>query len=464
MATKYKTDSEAAFVLPEMVTASGVPRILQKSVAVIHSYAVNGEFSLLTRKVLNAIVALSQRQWSARPKEHRQNILEQNIVVVFQCRIQDIRALLEWKSNSHANDRIYAAIDRLQKLQLRFNTTHEAEIEFVEHASLIGQWGKSDEGLLTWQFMPDVLRMLVDPLRYASIDFQLSNAFSRGATLALYENTFRFNKIGRTAAWETLEFIRMLSSNDSYNPSRSKNAYSDFKRFILKEAMTELETSPACPFKLELHEIKAGRKVTHLQFTLHNKKQAALPLGAAPPVNESVVSELRALGVSEKTINEFLTKKDESELIRCLELTKSAQARGDIKRNIAGYFVELIRRGPVDEAEQVAREQLEEQKKKGIAQKDKRIEYEKEFKNYRIAQAKLSFSALSAESQYGLQEQFNNTEEARALRAGAKVVKGAPGDILERPFLNWYAEQPGALQQAPELNFETFLLKKLSAP
>lgn len=352
-----------------------------KAAAAIHVYPVNGAYSHMARRVANALLTLAAHTWKHLSVEQRAEVYERRITLKFRATAGEVKRVLDMADNDHGYDRIYKAIEALYRLEFRFDVMADLEggPEWAVNSRLISQWAqaKDGSGLLEWEYPPDVFRMLMSPSRFAQIDLSLANSFKSSYALALYENTVRYlNNPGRVTPRLTLDEWRRLlvGEKELYN-----GEYRYFKRYVIVNAIKELQASPGCPIEVTLLETSGARnRVTHLQFRVELKKQLQVPadLGIGP--NPRLVEAIRQLGISPTVLNELIATMEEADLQRCLDETLARLKKGPPVRNPAGFFrsrcaaalqrtplledappgIELVDAPPVDEVAQANREML----------------------------------------------------------------------------------------------------------
>lgn len=430
-----------------------IDKLLKKASAAVHLYPESGDYTLFVRRVFNVLLALTWAQWKSRTPEEHQFIRDNNVVVRFKAPVGELRRGLGLDRTDHGNDRIYVAMDHLRERAMRFNIMRE-EGWFTDVASLIGQWGRGGGGLVTWQFMPDVLRLLLEPVSYAKVDLCLGNQFATGAALALYENTVRYatNPGLLTGRLPVQEWIKLLVGPKKYQIEENKNAYSDFKRFVLNGAMKELAASHACPHSLELIEHRAGRRVVELQFKLIPKYQGELPFDAGFQGDDKLCRALIELGISRAKAQALLITHESDTIRQYLLRLEQRQEEGPL-RNPAGYFMTLVSTGAVEQqqAAAAAAQAADEAEALAALQNKRR----REFERHREDRARLHFASLSAEDKADRKEAF------AAFSATAYPTMGLlkrKSSVEESLFFQWYAQQDGVLRAPEERDFAEYLL------
>lgn len=441
-----ETDSRQLQLLP-LPGLSELPPRLQKATAFIHAYAINGEYSHLTRKTFNVLTVLASKHWDTFSTAQQIEILDKRQVLSFCTSIKELRALLGFSPNNHANERIYEAIDRLYTLEFCWNVMQDGDRGRLK-SRLVSQWGRFEGGSVTWEYPPDVFELLIRPMPYAKLDLRLANTLSSGPALALYENTCRYitNPSKLTAKLTVDEWICLLCGTGKYAE------YKYFKRFVLKPALAELAASEACPLQVTLLETKGLRgRVTHLQFEVTLKTQLPLPTEQGRGSDPRLVDAMRQLGVSEKSINQLLVSHEEWELVQQLEYTRKQAAAGNV-RNPAAFFISAVQRGYqtpelIQAQEQV--KQVQQREKEQLAQR-----LAEGFKEHRASRVRQFFQSGTVEQQAAWLRQFELENEALFAEQSfvkAFQTKGLESGRVAGSFYSWLMTKPAVLP-APEDN------------
>lgn len=483
-------------LLPDLPLSEVPPDRLNKAVAVVHMYPVEGSYDHFERRVFNTLLVLSLRVWSAMPPASREKVLVDRQVIVFSSTLKEIVHVL--RSSSHDTQRIYDAVENLYKMEFKFDVMHDSTEVWHVSSRLITQYKKPKAGTgeIQWEYPPDIFAMLMAPRPYAAIDLVLANNLRHGYSLALYENTCRYlsNPGKLTARLPVDDWKRLLLKDNTSKTYYGEDGYRYFKREVLKKSMAELAGSEACPYSLELIETKGPRnKVTSLQFRLVLKAQVqalAAPKDeheqgrdqeqeqssdqetpSDPPRDPAIEATLRKWGVHEKTLNALLRTEDESTLRHHIALLEPKVREGKIK-NLAGAFIDSLRRskeaaqieakkedeGDRDlkaakaaEAEQIARERHDEMVERNLVTK---------FERTRREHITANFHQLPKAEQTALFEAFLETQPDPNFVKTRYVQRGLQDKVVGVPFCVWLGRIEGYVL-APELrSIEAFKLHR----
>ena len=154
-----------------------------------------------------------------------------------------------------------------------------------------------------WSYAVNLKQELLEPTVFARLSLEIISQLRSHAGIALYEICSRYKDIGRTSrqAWG---WWRPVLSGRPESEKTARLEYRIFKRDTLKPAIAEVNA--VTDLDIELVEHKAGRFIDELQFLIHRKPQAQLPLRQpTAPVDLSLVVRAQALGVDDGRAEEL---------------------------------------------------------------------------------------------------------------------------------------------------------------
>ena len=339
-------------------------RTFRKAVQAVHCYPAKGELTAIARRVLNALFIHAQDTFKSMPEEQRAMIKEYRGTPIFTMGIGRLRKYIQQSGRDHK--RLYEALQNIYEWSFHFNVMGDGgghddgqhdEPQLVERVQSriisVLRFADNDESLEQGQFryeLPhDVLLMILEPRPYAQIDMRAVNGLSSNHAIGLYENLVRYlgtrNRV--TAVLPIQEWINLLSGVGNYS---GPGQYKNFKRFVLTPAMAWLEKLDAVPFTAQLLEIKGPRnRVTHLQFKLITKQQAALDMGQVPPTwSPKLVETLQKVyGMSLTRIAEWARMATEEEIQEAMRRDSIAIpkkiAAGEVVSDRAAYLLGIVR-------------------------------------------------------------------------------------------------------------------------
>lgn len=443
-------EPEQLSLLVDDVPVRVTPGLVQKATPVVHIYPVNGSYNLFCRRVFNALLDLSLRVWRQMTDEAKTKVLQERRVLRFSSTVSEISTVLEL--NSKATDRIYEAVDRLYKLEFKFDVMVDYGENWKVNSRLVSQWARPEKGTgeIQWEYLPDVFALLMQPKSYASIEMRLVNRLSSTYSLALYENTYRYvgNPSQKTARLSVLEWIRLIVTSPAADGFAEPGRYRYFKRDILIPAINELSSNDICPVDIELIETKGAKgRVTHIQFKVELKKQMALPTETGQTGDPRIESAMRRYGVADATISKFLVSYDDSELLKFIQQFEERLAKGGV-RNPAGAFVDLVTKNyhgiPLNRGSAEDRPDIPQIEAVHSPEEDKKRWHEM-FSKHRFDRARTFFDACTLEAQAALREQFLRDPMATDVIRKQVHKAGYTSPMVLGVFNAWLMKQPGVL-------------------
>lgn len=374
-------------------------RTFRKAVQAVHCYPTKGELTAIARRVLNALFLHAQDTFRSMPEEQRVMIKEYRGTPIFTMGIGRLRQYIQQSGRDHK--RLYDALQNIFEWTFHFNVMGDGgqgEPQIVERVQSriisvlrFADEDKSlDQGQFRYELPHDVLLMILEPRPYAQIDMRVVNGLASNHAIGLYENLVRYlgtrNRV--TAVLPVQEWINLLSGVGNYSGA---GQYKNFKRFVLVHAMAWLEKLDAVPFTAELVEIKGPRnRVTHLQFRLLPKQQAALDMGQLPPMwSPQLIETLeKVYGMSRAKIAEVARLATEAELQEAMRrdsvMISRKLAAGEPVENRGAYLLGIVRniqRGRPRDAEPDP-DPVEEEAKQMLAAVERAKRQRTEFEQY----------------------------------------------------------------------------------
>lgn len=436
---------------------------LKKSVAIVHMYPLQGNYTLLMRQVLNALLAVAWNHWRSLSAEEQTEAFEKRMVPRFRTTITELRSVLERTKESLSTERVYEVVNALYSLPFRFDAMDDFGEGWGVRSRIISQWSRPflGSGILEWEHPPDVFQLLMNPARFAQIDMRLLNALTSKYAAALYENTARYVSVKLTKRLPVAEWVRLITSDSN---AYSTTEYKYFKRYVLTPALTELSVSEFCPVQVTLLETKGVRgKVTHLQFQVELRQQFPLKMGARLVADRRLEGILLGWGVSQKSINELAVAFEEQDLWRIADVTVDRVKKGNV-RNPAAYFTGLCNaeRAQGDAAD------LEMGQPEGPPAQQVRIlsappmtgsaiEAETAFHRLRAQRIRDGFAQLDEPARQAYLQQYFATASKSLREKLSKGVGHSKG--ADNVFFGWLANNGGEvfLSRPEELSFKDFL-------
>jgi hypothetical protein len=382
---------------------SPAPQLLKKAVQAIHASPKKGIISLQQRRIFNALIknAISQNQ--AQPGRAQ-----------FEMPIPEIKSMLELTTNnvSYIKDTIRSLIG----IVVDWDHLNTDGTKGAWTASGLIAGARIDGSLLHYSFSAEIRSELLDPEKYAMLDLRIAAQFRRAHSLALWENTVRYERVGQTARMPLARFKDLILGQEE--GATKYKEYKIFKRAVLAPCIAEV--NELSEHTIELVEFKNGRSVVALQFKVTRKETNSAETDADP------------------------------DLVLAITYTKARQTRKNSPPldNVPAYFRRALAAGWGDGAASEAT--APSSAPPPLRQPEAMTTGELRAK-YLAAQAhdaKGYFSELSDEDQSALVEEYNALVPAANLKvkAGKALTK-----LVETSFFAWLSTKVWGEPSADDL-------------
>lgn len=278
-------------------TNSDVPRLpdifeprleLKKSVAAIHIGTKDGGISLLQRKIINILL------YNAYSKllEHETHTM----------RISELADMVGFDSKNFKF--LKDSLRHIRDISIEWNILDDRGKEKWGISGILAE-AEIYEGRVTYSYPPLLRRLLYNPEIFAKIDLKIQKRFSSTYALALYENCYRFRRIGKTAILPVNLCMRLLGV-----PNEKESYYSEFKNFnrkILKPATKEVTS--VSDIKVEIEYFKNGKNVSGLRFLIQENVEEQTCFGLST-LDNKLYQRLIGIGVDDIRAHEILSQFD----------------------------------------------------------------------------------------------------------------------------------------------------------
>ncbi len=268
---------------------------VKKHVAAIH---VSGKLTLLQRKLSNVLLL------NAYDTLTRQNSFEMDAKTL--CMMVGY--------NSNDLDTLKQSLRGLAETVAEWDMLDKEGRQEWGVSSLLS-YAKLKGGMCEYAYSPALAEKLNDPKVFALINLNIQRRFNSGHALALYENCYRFHRIGTTGWWPLETFRRLMGVADSvyYELFKHLNAK------IIKPAVVEVNKTSNIIVTPEFR--KKGRSVSDIRFKIASNPQLAiLDLDDGAGQRKSpVYDRLRAMGVADRLARQWLSEHGEDAVARKLQ-------------------------------------------------------------------------------------------------------------------------------------------------
>jgi len=227
-----------------------LPVEVRKHVAAIH---VVGELGLVERRLINVLLLNAAEKMCEDNRTHS-------------LPVSALMDIMGWEKSKN-EDYLKEALKKLSSTPIVFNRLQDGKQEWETMAPL--SWAKIADGICSYRYDQALSRKLADPDMYAVINVNIQNALKSEFALALYENCFRFHRVGSTGVLDLEVWRELLGAR-----SGSYDEYKFLSHFVLKPAIKAV--NDVSNITVEMIPVKEGRRVVALKFSVALKAQASL--------------------------------------------------------------------------------------------------------------------------------------------------------------------------------------------
>lgn len=283
---------------------------VKKHVAAIH---VSGKLTLLQRKLSNVLLLNAYDTLTSRSRHQI-----------------DARTLcLMIGYNSNDMDTLKQSLRGLAETVAEWDMLDEKGQQEWGVSSLLS-YAKLKGGVCEYAYSPALAEKLHDPKVFALINLNIQRRFTSGHALALYENCYRFVRIGSTGWWPLDLFRRLMGVDGS-------SYYETFKHLnakVIKPAVAEVNKTSNIIVTPETR--KQGRAVTEIRFLIKDNPQLAiLDIDDGEGMRHGpVYARLRQMGVSDRLARQWLSVHGEEQVTAKLDYVET---RKNVKSKV-GYL------------------------------------------------------------------------------------------------------------------------------
>ncbi|ETP61208.1 initiator RepB protein [Burkholderia dolosa PC543] len=390
--------------------------MLRKAVQAIHIAPKSGKIGLQQRKMFSSLIKNALRQEAFEPGR-----------TSFSISI----AALSHESGLNSNNTKYVKDTVNSLISTVVNWDYlAADRSTVWKASGLLAGAELEQSVLKYSFSDQIRSELLNPEIYALIDMRIAREFRRSHSLALWENTVRYEGIGITAKIPLPKFRDLILGQDK--ASQSYKEYKLFKSKVLVPCIQEV--NEVSDHTLELIEHKSGRSVEAVQFKV-TRKQSADTVEEGDVRNEALIDEVAKFGIPRSEARRLITQYGVQRIKAAIAYTVNRTTKKNAAPidNVAAYFRKALTHGytlaegqgadaavPAKESAQSKQEQIRD---KYLAAK--------------VEEAGAYFRELEIDDQTKLIERYNETV------AGSKDLTLSPkkkaSKLAQTNFFRWLA-------------------------
>lgn len=295
-------------------------RKLKKHVAAIHT---DGQLSLLQRKLSNVLLV---NAYDCLLTQSEHTIDEKTLCV-----------MLGYDSNDRVP--LKRALKALAAIQAEWDILDDGGDEVEWGVASLLSHAVLSKGRCRYGYAPALAEKLYNPAIYASINMKVQRRFKSGHALALYENCYRFKKVGSTGWWPIQTFRRLLGVGESEYYQAFKHLNAKIIKPVVKEINTHSDIEITPEYK------KQGRSISEIRFVI--KPNAQLPLIDIDDDDSvkgtPVYERLMDLGISHKLAQQWIASHGEDYVLEKLDYADSQRQTGKIKGSVSGFLNAAIK-------------------------------------------------------------------------------------------------------------------------
>jgi Initiator Replication protein len=406
--------------------ASEPPDILRKAVQAIHIAPKSGKLGLQQRKMFSSLIKNAIKQDAVEPGRMSYSIT--------------IGALSQDSGlNSNNTQYVKETVNSLISTVVNWDYL-AADKTAVWKASGLLAGAELQHAVLKYSFSDQIRGELLSPEIYALIDMRIAREFRRAHSLALWENTVRYEGVGLTAKIPLSKFRDLILGQD-----RSAQSYQEYKLFKSKVLMPCIrEVNEISDHVLELIEHKAGRSVEAVQFKVTRKLDTELkdePDGR----NEALVDEVIKMGIPRSEARKMLSQYGDQRVRSALSYVanRSAKKNAAPVDNLAAYFRKALSHGyALPDAPTTKR------KEPAIPPQGRQAQLRDKYLVQKMSEAREYFGELEIDDQTGLIGRYNETVDAKNLKLSPPKK---PSKLAETGFFRWLVLDTWGEPSADEL-------------
>lgn len=154
---------------------------------------------------------------------------------------------------------------------------------------------------ISWFYPPSIHDELVNPTRWAQVDFEVLRQLTTYASVSLYEICARYrdNPGGVTTRHHWSWWAEALRGS----PTSKPRAWRKFKSEFLAPAIKEINSLH--DIKIELIEFRRGREIDQVQFVVSKSETSRRPLRPPTAVDLTNIVRGNSLGLSDASIEQL---------------------------------------------------------------------------------------------------------------------------------------------------------------
>ncbi|CAD6556371.1 hypothetical protein LMG28727_06076 [Paraburkholderia kirstenboschensis] len=411
------------------------PDLLRKAVQAIHIAPRSGKIGLQQRKMFSSLIKNAIKQESVEPGRS-------SFTITIGALSQD--SGLNSNNTQYVKDTVNSLISTVVNWDYL-----ASDSSTVWRASGLLAGAELKQAVLRYSFSEQIRGELLNPEVFALIDMRIAREFRRSHSLALWENTVRYEGVGLTARIPLGKFRDLILGQD-----KSAQTYQEYKLFKSKVLLPCIrEVNELSDHTLELVEHKVGRKVEAVQFRVTRKPSVTLGPDADGR-NEGLIEEMTKLGLPRSEAKKLLSQYGDQRVRAAVVYTNGRVTKRGASPidNIPAYF----RKALINEYAPIA-DSGEDKSPKPVGKAEQQAQLRAKYDAWKLGEARAYFLELEINDQSQLIARYNDSVGASNLKLSTSKK---PSKLAETSFFTWLALDTWGEPTADELL--EFLLSKAS--
>ena len=322
---------------------------------------------------------------------------------IYRIYLSDYKKLTKTNSNSLKKD-LQLSVRRLRKADVSIPTPDGGWLEagWISNGELIPSKG-CIEIEISAKLKPYLIGLKEN---FTTIDLNYAFQLKKMYSLRMYSILKQMQAIDQEQRTFSIEELKMaLGIGERYEK------YNRLKDRVIEPARKELQEK--CDITFEYKEIKKGRKVERICFTIVIVPQNLMLLAPANDLFSSAeaqdpIAALKHFGINAKLAKNFVEELGAETIFETIKYVRDRQASGKISSNPAGYLISVLKEGGIGVSKFA--EEVEAQKEKDLEARKAREE-----EQARKEREKLMISRL--------EDEFRSYERDERIRLAAVATE-----------------------------------------
>lgn len=401
-------------------------RPLRKAVDALAIVPTRDRIYPLARKLYNVLLYFAQQQG------HEE--------LIYRAPLRHLVKVVDFNSNNTEVIKNHLRQLVTTKVEWQSPTTGEGArwsvSALIAHCDLVIRGG---ELIIEWSYAPNIKQQLLEPQRYARLSLVFQAAMRSMASLVLYEICTRYvDNPGRVTARKPWSWWRPVLTGTPDSAVDTYIEYKYFKRDVLKPAIAEVNA--VTDLEVSLIEHRAGRSVDEIQFSVHRKEQASLPMPHLLPMDLEAVALAVRQGVPQEQAEHLVAQHGERAVTAGLK-SMAARAAIDTMPPVANpgrFLAGILRNSSMQAVTPPSNGKPAKQAGRGLS----RASLIERYRSEQRARIAALFAELEQSERDGLIERFRAEVMPRQPAALQRAFEktGLPNPMVRAEFMRWFAE------------------------